>query len=142
MRSDFSFHFLFSFQTLERVGGHTRSEGAVQQPDAGKIWMHSDFYINSQPDKSPTRFTRQTTDNRSYILLSLKPRPFVRSFFVLRYVCAPTGISSYLTTVCVLFFVFLGGCRFFRSFLYHYRFLFLQEEYFVRYPLLDGVFLP
>ena len=36
-------------------------------------------------------------------LLLLKPRPFVQSFFVLRYACAPTATRSYLTTVCVLF---------------------------------------
>ena len=46
-------------------------------------------------------------------LLSLKPRPFVQSsfvlrssFFVLRYACAPTATRSYLTTVCVLFLLF------------------------------------
>ena len=64
-------------------------------------------------------------------LLSLKPRPFVQSFFVLRYACAPTATRSYLTTACVLFsscfflFLFLWECRFFRVFLYHYRFLFV-----------------
>ena len=36
-------------------------------------------------------------------LLSQKPRPFVQSFFVLPYACAPTATRSYLTTVCVLF---------------------------------------
>ena len=41
-------------------------------------------------------------------LISLKPRSFVESFFVLRYACAPTATRSYLTTVCGLFlFLFL-----------------------------------
>ena len=41
-------------------------------------------------------------------MLSLKPRPFVQSFFVLRYACAPTATRSYLTTVCLLFFVLVS----------------------------------
>ena len=40
--------------------------------------------------------------------ISLKPRPFVQAFFVLRYACTPTATRSYLTNVCVLFFVFLS----------------------------------
>ena len=44
----------------------------------------------------------------SSFFLSLMPRPFVQSFFVLRYARAPTATRSYLTTVCVLFrFCFL-----------------------------------
>ena len=45
-------------------------------------------------------------------LLSRKPRPFVQSFFVLRYACAPTATSSYLTTVCAPSFVSLEVSRF------------------------------
>ena len=53
-------------------------------------------------------------------LLLLKPRPFVQSFFVLRYACDPTATRSYITTVCVLsrfcffLFLFLWRYRFFR----------------------------
>ena len=32
------------------------------------------------------------------------------------YACAPAANRSYLTTVCVLVVLFLGGCRFFRAF--------------------------
>ena len=38
----------------------------------------------------------------SVFLFSPKPRPFVQSFFVLRYACASTVTRSYLTNVCVL----------------------------------------
>ena len=61
-----------------------------------------------------------------------KPRPFVQSFFVFRYECGPKATRSYLTTnwlrhfsVLVSFIFFLWRCRFFRVFLYHYRFLFV-----------------
>ena len=61
-------------------------------------------------------------DSFSSFLLSLKPWLFVQTFFVLCYACAPTDTRSYLTTsACVL--LFLWRCRFFRVFLYHYRFL-------------------
>ena len=47
---------------------------------------------------------------------------------VLQCACAPTAARSYLTTICVLFCfrlfsLFLWRCRFFRVFLYHYRFV-------------------
>ena len=38
------------------------------------------------------------------VLLSLKPRALVQSFFILRYACAPTATRGYLTTACALFF--------------------------------------
>ena len=47
-------------------------------------------------------------------LISLRPRPFVQSFFVLRYACAPLAACSYVTTVCVLLsFCFFIIFRFF-----------------------------
>ena len=67
----------------------------------------------------------------SFFLLSLKPRPFVQSFFVLRYACAPTATRSYhcLRPFSFLFLPFffslLWRRRFFRIFLYHYRFMFV-----------------
>ena len=45
-------------------------------------------------------------------MLSLKPRPFVQSFFVLRCVCVPT-----VTRVSFLFLLFFWNSRFFRVFL-------------------------
>ena len=54
---------------------------------------------------------------------------------VLRYACAPTATRSYLTTVYVLFlvfvsfvFVFPGDVAFSECILYHYRFLFCVES--------------
>ena len=76
-------------------------------------------------------------------LLSLKPRPFVQSFCVLRYACAPTTTDR--LTVHVLFFP-LGRCPFFRVFFciaLLYRFLIVSyEDNVVRFPLRAGVFLP
>ena len=55
-------------------------------------------------------------------LLPVKSRPFVQSFFVIRYgnACAPTA-----TRVSFLFFFFFWRCLFFQVFLYHCRFLFV-----------------
>ena len=65
-------------------------------------------------------------------MLSLKPRPFIQSFFVLRYACAPIATRSYLTTVFASFFFFffflIRSTRyvaFSRVFLYHCRFIFV-----------------
>ena len=52
-------------------------------------------------------------------ILSLKPRPFVQSSFVLRYACVPTAIR-----VSSSFFGGGGDVAFSAYFLYHYRFLF------------------
>ena len=87
---------------------------------------------------------------RFRFFLSLKPRPFLQSFFVLRYTCAPTATRSYLTTVCVFFrfcfFLFLVSMEMslFRVFMYHYRFRLCMESMSyqipVRFSLPDGVF--
>ena len=61
------------------------------------------------------------------LLLSLKSRPFVQSFFDTHAPRQPHAVR-HLTTVCVLLvFLFLWRCRFFRVLLYHYRFLFLRR---------------
>ena len=84
----------------------------------------------------------------SVFLLSLKPRPFVQSFFVLRYACAPTATRSYLTTVCVLFVVVVVvvfvslDMSLFPSIFVPLPFFSLYGEYAVRFPLPNGVFLP
>ena len=59
----------------------------------------------------------------SVFFLSLEPRPFIQSFFVLRCTCAPTGTRSYPTTVCVLFFVFVSSFFCFCFFLFLFSFL-------------------
>ena len=46
---------------------------------------------------------------------------------VLRYACAPTATSSYLTTAICVLFCFSRGFPFFRVFLYHRRFLFVWK---------------
>ena len=86
-------------------------------------------------------------------MLSLKPRPFVQSVFVVRNACAPTATRSYLTTVCCVLFVYVP---FFSYFFLLFRFfgdvafsgyfcttiVLSCTEYVVRFPLPDGVFLP
>ena len=49
-------------------------------------------------------------------------------------------VASFL--FCFVTFFVLWRCRFFRVFLYHYRFPFLYGEYVVRFSLPDGVFPP
>ena len=60
-----------------------------------------------------------------FFFLSRKPRPFVQSFFVLRYACAPSASPSY--------HLFLLRCRFFGVFSYHYRFFFVCCRSYVFY---------
>ena len=78
-------------------------------------------------------------------LLSLKPRPFVQSFSVLRYACASTATRSYLRTICVLFLFFflsLEKMPLFPSIFCTISGFSLYEEYVVRSFLSNRVFIP
>ena len=72
--------------------------------------------------------------------LSMKSRPLVQSFFVLRYAYAPTAIcvSSFFP---LFHFCFFGDVAFF-DFVCTIIILSLYGEYVVRFPLPDVVFLP
>ena len=66
-------------------------------------------------------------------MLSLKPRPFVQKFFVLRYACVPTA------TRVLPFFSFRGDVAFSEYFRTITVFS-LYEEYAARFPLPDASF--
>ena len=78
----------------------------------------------------------------SSVLVSLKPRPLVQSFFDVHATRRPHSVTEQISAS---FFVFvsvsLEMSPFFRVFLYHDSFL-LYGEYVVRFFLPDGVFLP
>ena len=74
-------------------------------------------------------------------LFSLKPRPFVQMFFVLRYACYRP--DSHTTCFFLFsFFLFLWRCRLFRVFFVPVPFFSLYGEYVLRFALTDGIFLP
>ena len=75
-----------------------------------------------------------------FFLFSLKkPRPFVQSFFVLQYACAPTATCSYQ---CLRPFLFFFGDVAFSEYFCTITVFYLYGEYAVRFFLPDGGYLP
>ena len=84
-----------------------------------------------------------------FILLSLKPRPFVQSFFVLRYTCVPIARRSKhcprpFSFLFLPFFspFFSSGDVAFSEYCFTIAVISLYGEYVVHFFLPGGIFLP